>query len=102
MTLASFYPGETIHVYMSNPITTGGTLVEPTGVVLTYWSPDGTVGMATTSGLLSTGTSTGQYYAALTPTTSQIGRWDYRWSSTGPYSLTAWGAFRVLEPPRST
>jgi hypothetical protein len=98
-----FHPGEAVHCYLTSCASSSGEIVEPTPIKLTYWPPTTEAGtIATTSGIVSTGGSSGAYYAEIVPTTAQVGVWNYRWSSTGTYKLTQWGAFRVIEPPRST
>jgi hypothetical protein len=103
VTLSNFHPGEAVRCYLTSCASSSGGIVDPTPLLFTYWSPSGTGTVATTSGsVITTGGSSGLYYAEVVPTTSEIGRWDYRWSSTGTYKLAQWGAFRVLEPARST
>lgn len=104
MTLESFHPGEAVHCYLSSCASSSGAIVDPTPLLFTYWPANATgPTIATTSGsVITTGGSSGLYYAEVVPTTGQVGRWDYRWSSTGSYKMAQWGAFRVLEPARST
>ncbi len=102
MTLANFHPGESVHAYLSDCASSSGAIVDPTLLKFIYWPANGTVAIATTSGIITTGGSSGLYYASMTPTTSEVGLWHYRWSSTGTYTLTLWGEFRVIDPPRST
>lgn len=102
--LSNFYPGETVHCYLSSCASSSGGIVEPVGLKFTYWPPT-TAGatVCTSSGSGFTTGSSGNYYYAVTPTTAQVGMWHYRWTSTGgSYPLAQWGAFRVIDPPRST
>lgn len=102
MTMFNAHPGEVVHCYLVDVATSSGAIADPSGLKFSYWPAGGTVTVATTSGsIITTGTS-GNYYAEVIPTTSEIGIWDYRWSSTGDYKITQWGSFRVLDPPRST
>lgn len=103
MSLSGFLPGETVHCYLSSCATSSGGIVTPTPIMFDYWWPTSTdrTRLTTSSGI-TTGDSSGEYYAEVVPTTSQVGLWDYRWSSTGTYKITQWGSFKVLEPPRST
>lgn len=100
----NFHPGEQVHCYLSSCASSSGGIVTPTPVYFDYWWPTSTdrTRLTTAAGGITTGDSSGEYYATLTPTTSQIGLWAYRWSSTGSNPLTQWGSFRVLDPPRST
>ncbi len=102
MTLSNFHPGEAVRCYLTSCASSSGGIVDPDVLRFAYWTPAGAVTITTTSGLITTGGSSGLYYAEVVPTTSEIGRWDYRWSSTGTYKLSQWGAFRVIDPPRST
>lgn len=104
MTLANFHPGESVHAYLSDCATSSGAIFDPTPLKFTFWPASGSAPtVATTSGtVITSGGSSGLYYASMTPTTSEVGLWHYRWSSTGTYVLTLWGEFRVIDPPRST
>jgi len=96
------HPGETVRCYLVDVQSSSGGITDPTPLLFTYWPASASGTIATTSGsIIATGTS-GNYYASVTPTTAQVGLWDYRWSSTGDYKLSQWGSFKVLEPPRST
>jgi hypothetical protein len=97
-----FHPGEAVHVYMTSCASSSGGIVDPTPLYLTYWTPAGRVTVATTSAAILSGGAVGQWYAEIVPTTSEVGIWDYRWSSTGTYRLSQWQSFRVIDPPRST
>lgn len=102
--MESFHPGEAVHCYLTSAASSSGGIVDPTPLYFDYWGPTSTdrTRLTTDSTTLSTGGSSGQWYAEVVPTTSGIGVWDYRWSSTGTYRLNQWGSFRVLEPARST
>ncbi len=103
MPLTPFYPGEVIHCYLSSVASSSGGIVDPTPLLFTYFPPTTEAPtVATTSGSVITTGISGTYYASITPTTAQVGTWHYRWSATGNYPLSQWGAFRVIEPPRST
>ncbi len=97
----NFHPGEAVRLYITSIASSSGGIADPEPLKLSYWAPNSAVLVATTSEAI-TYDSSGAYHAEVVPTTSQVGRWDYRWSSTGDYPLSQWGAFRVLEPVRST
>ena len=98
----NFSPGEAIHCYLSDVASSSGAITDPTPLLFAYWPPNSAVAVATTAAGITDGASSGQFYAQVVATTSQIGMWHYRWSSTGDYKISQWGAFKVLEPPRST
>jgi len=104
VTLSNFHPGEAVHCYLTSCASSSGAIVDPTPLLFSYFPPTTqTPTVATTSGsVITTGGSSGLYYAEIVPTTAQIGLWNYRWSSTGAYKFAQWGSFRVIEPPRST
>jgi hypothetical protein len=104
MSLSNFHPGEAVHCYLTSCASSSGAIVDPDAGTLkfSYWPPTTAgVTIATTSGLITTGTS-GNYSAEIVPTTAEVGIWHYRWSSTGSYKLAQWGTFRVIDPARST
>ena len=101
--LSNFHPGEAVHCYLSSCASSSGAIVDPTLLKFTYWPPTTEAPtICTSSGSGYTSGSSGNYYYEVIPTTAQIGIWHYRWQSTGSYRLSQWGAFRVIDPPRST
>lgn len=104
MSLTNFHPGEAVHCYLTSAASSSGAIVDPIPLKFSYFPPTTeTPTIATTSGsVITSGGSSGLYYAEVIPTTAQIGVWHYRWSSTGDYKLTQWGTFNVADPPRST
>lgn len=98
-----FDAGEAVHCYLTSCASSSGGIVDPTPLKFAYWPPtteSATIG--TTNTLVTTGASSGQFYCEVVPASSQTGLWHYHWYSTGSYRLSQWGAFRVIEPPRST
>ena len=70
----------------------GVTPVDPTTVTLYIKTPDGTV-TAYTGGEI-TRVSTGVYTYEIT--TSQVGRWIYKWQGTGACEITSPDVFLVV------
>lgn len=94
----TYYHGTLIR--LSATFQVGGNDTDPTTVALEYKNPDGTESTVTTTGLTSTGT--GHYYLDITPTSTEIGIWHYRFTGTGTCAVADEESFMILETEFAT